>query len=342
MARKTISLALPGGGAHGAFGWGVLDALLADGRLDIRAISAASAGAMNAAALADGLLRDGADGARTRLAAYWTAIGEAGGAGSAVAQTLESLWDGLRFGWGPSSAMLTEAMARLVSPYDAGALSQNPLEDIVAREIDFEALRTRSKIKLFISATNVRTSALRVFEAHELTPEVLLASACLPAVFRAVEIDGEAYWDGGFLGNPALHPLLSPHLPRDVLIIHLTPLARPDLPMRADEIVDRMSEISFNASLLAELRALGAADQLRGPNVLARLFGGRAASLRLHEVSADDALGDVSARTKGRTEPRFLDALLERGRAAGQTWLASHFRDVGKRSSVDIKARYLP
>jgi NTE family protein len=335
--RTPVSLALQGGGALGAFTWGLLDRILEDGRLIPRAFTGASAGAMNAAVAADGLIAGGADGARARLQSFWHAVGAAGGGFAAAPAAWASFWRGL--GGVPAAGLAAfDAMLRAAQPFDRPPLSWRPLREIVESHVDFDRLRTARGPALFVGAADVRTGEPRVFARSELSPETLLASACLPALFPAVEIDGAAYWDGGYAANPPLLPLLARGLPRDVVIAPLNPMRREITPRTADEVAARVSEISFNAPLLAELRALGLAKRLARGGLPASGFRGRLRGLRLHLLASDGALNGLASHEKLQTETGFLERLRDLGRAAAEDWLAGSARDVGRRSGLDIEA----
>ena len=254
---KAINLALQGGGAHGAFTWGVLDQLLDDGRIEVEGISGASAGAVNAVMLADGLTRGGPDEARQRLADFWRAVSVDGHLPDLQRGVVERLFPFL-----PRDGLWLGAMARMLSPYDLNPLNINPLKDLIERFVDFEAIRHDRSLELFISATNVHTGELRVFTRAEITPEVVMASASLPLLFRAVEIDGVPYWDGGYSGNPAVIPFLRATATEDVLIVQINPRERRKVPTRTREIMSRVNEINFNASLLSELRGVAFVNRL--------------------------------------------------------------------------------
>ncbi len=332
--RRGVSLALQGGGAHGAFGWGVLDRLLEDGRFRIDAISGASAGAMNAAHVAWGLRCGGPDSARAALEKFWRSVARA----SAPFTQTRSAWNAVLSGLGveaskPRFAFL-EALARMTSPYDVNPLNYHPLRDILQDGIDFEQLRKGGDIKLFIAATNVRSGQLRVFRENEISVDVLLASACLPSMFQAVEIGGDHYWDGGYTANPPLFPLVRYGAARDIVIVHLNPVVRAEAPTSADGILQRLNEITFNAPLLAELRALALYESERPkPGLLARIFTKHATPHRLHSISADAALIDLPAHSKLDTDWRFLTDLRDRGRAAAEHWISEDAGHVGSRSS---------
>ena len=259
--RKRIDLALQGGGSHGALTWGVLDRLLEENRLEIDGISGTSAGAMNAVVLADGLHKGGRDGARAALHAFWKAVSDA----ARFSPIQRSPWDRLMgndsLDHSPSY-LLFESLTQLIAPAKLNPLAINPLRDLVIRLVDFERVNACRKVKLFVTATNVRTGKVKVFSNDEISIDAVMASACLPFLFQAVEIDGEAYWDGGYMGNPAIFPLIYSCDTPDVLVVHINPLERTELPRTAAEILNRINEISFNSSLLREMRAIAFVTQL--------------------------------------------------------------------------------
>jgi NTE family protein len=322
-AVKPIHLALQGGGAHGALTWGVLDRLLEDARLEVRAISGTSAGAMNAVVLADGLVSGGREGARAALRSFWTGVGEAG----CLSLMRRGLWDRLlgRYSLdGSFGYLFLESLSRLVSPYELNPLGFDPLREILARHVDFDRVKTGG-IGLHVAATNVRTGLPRIFSGDEVSADTVLASACLPQLYRAVEIDGEAYWDGGFTANPALFPLVEDPASRDIVIVQLNPAERQKMSHGARSIVDRTNEISFNAPLVKELRAIAWIQR-----------NGGAGDLRLHRIDATAGMSDLTASSKLDAEWAYLSMLFERGRATADRWLRAHFRHLGKASSLDL------
>jgi NTE family protein len=341
MSERRLNLALQGGGAHGAFTWGVLDALLADERVELDGISGASAGAMNAAVLAYGYLRGGREGAREALHGFWHAVSSQGwlagqwrGPLSLVPPAAEAFSQALGFA-------AYENVARIVSPYLVNPLNLNPLRPILERTVDFEALRRASPLRLFVAATNVRSGQLRVFHTRELSVEAVLASACLPTVFQAVEIAGEHYWDGGYLGNPPLFPLCYHTDTPDILVVHVNPIRRDALPVTGSAIASRVNEIAFNASLLREFRSMAFVARLIDEGWLADEHRGRLRRMYLHAVRADEALADGGAASKFNLAWPFLTALRDRGRAAGAAWLDRHAGSLGRRSTVDLQAEFL-
>jgi len=325
-----MDLALQGGGSHGAFTWGALDRLLEEPWLRIEAISGTSAGAMNAAVLADGWLKGGAEGAREALAGFWSRVSKA----AAFSPFQRTFLDRMMGRWSLDHSpgyVAIDLMTRLVSPYDLNPSGFNPLKPILEEVIDFEAL-TRSPIKLFITATNVRTGRGRIFRNTEITADVLLASACLPTMFQAVEIDGEAYWDGGYAGNPTITPLVRESDATDTLLIQINPRERTEVPRTAAEILNRINEISFNSPLMKEIRMIALMRQVADPGTGE---GARWASMRTHRIQTE-MLAELGASSKLNAEWEFLTMLRDEGRKAADDFIARHGADVGHRSTSDI------
>jgi len=325
-----IDLALQGGGSHGAFTWGVLDRLLEEPWLRIEAISGTSAGAMNAAVLADGWMQGGAAGARAALEAYWDRVARA-----AIFSPLQrSPIDRLLGRWTLDHSPVFigfELMARLFSPYDLNPRGHNPLESILDESIDFARL-CDSPIKLFITATNVRTGRGRIFRNGEITPDVLLASGCLPTLFQAIEIDGEAYWDGGYAGNPTITPLVRESDSCDTILVQINPRERPGTPRSASEILNRLNEVSFNAPLMKELRMIALLRQVADPG---SGEGARWATMRTHRIMTD-MMTELGYSSKLNAERAFLQMLRDEGRRAAGAFLDAHADDLGRRSTADI------
>jgi len=339
--RKPVNLALQGGGAHGAFAWGVLDRLLEDDRLACDAISATSAGAMNAVAMAIGVSRGGRDGGREKLEEFWREISRAGRIYSPVRPMPWERWVAVnhwRNEFSPSFHAF-QAVTHLFSPYELNPFDFNPLRDVLTKVVDFERLNVcRIATRLFISATNVRTGKIKVFENAQLTPDVVLASACLPYLFKAVEIDGEAYWDGGFMGNPAIYPLIYRGASDDVVVIHINPLVRKKVPQTAPEIFERINEISFNSSLMREMRAIAFVSRLVDDDAV---DDKRYRKMHVHAIRADEEMEHHGVATKFSPDWGFLTHLRDAGRAAATQWLDEHFDDVGRRTTIDLAGTYL-
>jgi len=336
--RKPINIALQGGGSHGAFTWGVLDRLLEDGRLAIDAISGTSAGAMNAVALVDGWQRGGVEGARAKLHDFWRAVARHG----RFSPIQRTPWDMLLGNWSVENSpgyYWYDVMTRAFSPYVANPLDINPLRKVVAAEIDFDQVRACHAMKLFISATNVETGQIRVFQPDEISLDAVMASACLPQIFRAVEIDGTPYWDGGYGGNPAIFPFFYANATEDVLLVQINPVIREGTPRSANEIQNRIDEITFNAGLLREFRAIAFVKELIAAG---RLPKGEYRDIRLHRIDADEAFKELSASSKVSAEWAFLEYLRDLGRNAASDWLDEHFDAVGERPTVDLTAYLVP
>jgi NTE family protein len=330
---KRINLALQGGGAHGAFTWGVLDALLSDGRLTIDGISGASAGAVNAVVLADGLERGGAEIAKARLEEFWRAASFDGNLPPLQRNVAERLF---AFVPRPGSSWLG-ALSQMWSPYDLNPLNINPLKDLIERFVDFDLIR-HGEHELFIAATAVRTGKLRVFTRKTISAAAVTASACLPLLFRAVEIGSEPYWDGGYSGNPPLVPFLRATATEDVLIVQINPIAQRKTPLSAPDIRNRLHEINFNASLLAELRALRLAQRLIEEGQLPRGAGpGEYRRLRLHRIALEEPDASFGAGSKLNTNFDYLERLRALGERAGRRFLDDHFDDIGRVSTIDAK-----
>jgi NTE family protein len=325
-----IDLALQGGGSHGAFTWGVLDRLLEEPWLRIAAISGTSAGAMNAAILADGWTEGGARGARDALKNYWERVSAA----AAFSPLQRSPLDRMMGRWSLDTSpayIVMDLMTRLLSPYDVNPLGFNPLRSVLIESIDFERL-ARSPIKLFITATNVRTGRGRIFRNGEITADVLLASACLPTMFRAIEIDGDAYWDGGFAGNPTITPLIRESDAHDTILVQINPRERPETPRTANDILNRLNEISFNSPLMKELRMIAL---LRSVADAGNGEGARWAQMRTHRVMTD-MLAQFGASSKLNAEWGFIGKLYAEGRRAAGAFIDEHGDDIGQRSTTDL------
>jgi NTE family protein len=333
---KVINLALQGGGSHGAFTWGVLDYLLESSSIDIEAISGTSAGAMNAVVMADGLMRDGKVGARRALHDFWQAVSRAAML-SPIRRTPLDIWMG---NWSLDHSpgyLAFDLLSRVVSPYQYNPLDINPLRDILDAQIDFHRVHGCQQLRLFICATNVRSGKQRVFRNEEVTRDALLASACLPLIYQTVEIGGEAYWDGGYMGNPTLFPLMEECQARDIVIVQINPICRQQIPNTAAEILNRLNEITFNASLIKEIRTVAMLKRLIKDNALD--IGCYRDSL-FHRID-EGAFEHLSASSKFNGEWSFLCTLRDRGRQAAKSWLAENHGALGERSTLDIDEVYM-
>ena len=337
QSPKAINLALQGGGAHGAFTWGVLDRLLEEPRIRIEAISGTSAGAMNAVVLADGLMRGGAEGARRRLRLFWDEVGKA----AMLSPVQRGPFNILAGDWCLDTSLgyfFFDAFTRTLSPYDFNPLNINPLKDILERTVDFKSVRACDQVRLFISATNVETGRVRVFDGQTLTADMVMASACLPTLFQAVEIEGQHYWDGGYMGNPVLFPFFYASRSSDILIVQINPITRQGVPRSAHEIMNRANEISFNASLLSELRSV---DFVRRMLAEGRLDAKRYRALNIHIIGLGQGSDCGDASSKFNVEQSFLERLFGEGRRAAGDWLEANYEAIGYRSTVDIRKMFL-
>ncbi len=334
---KRIDIALQGGGAHGAFTWGVLDRILDEERLEIDGISGTSAGAMNAVVLADGYSHGGGrTGAKQALHAFWRAVSNA----ARYSMLQRTFLDRLLGRWtldGSPGYRMFEMAANLVSPYDFNPLDINPLRDLLQRTVNFERVRECASLRVFVSATNVRTGKARIFRRHELTVDSVMASACLPQLFRAVEIDGEAYWDGGYMGNPALFPLVDETDANDLIIIQINPVVRSKLPRTAGEIMNRLNEITFNASLIKEIGSIMLLKQLIDEERVDRV---RYTDMRLHHISAGDELMEMGVSSKFNAEWEFLQHLHQIGYRTADRWLTENFERIGHESTLDTSEMF--
>jgi NTE family protein len=334
--QKQISLALQGGGSHGAFTWGVLDAILEDKRLDIEAITGTSAGAMNAVVLAEGYLEGGREGARKSLAKFWRSISDEGAFTPAQQKFVHLFFQdwplqaNLAYWW-------TDFLTHYSSPYDFNPLNINPLRDHLVKAIDFEKVRALTELKLFVSATNVHNGQIAVFEGPELTADHVMASACLPYLFQAVEIAGVPYWDGGYMGNPALFPLFYKTGCADILIVQINPIERNELPKTARDIQDRLNEITFNGALMGEFRAMDFVNRLIDDGTLA---GDGYMRTRVHRIEGGKLLAPFAASTKARASWSMIQELHGYGRAAAQEWLAANYDKIGVESTLDLRMAY--
>jgi len=333
---RRVNLALQGGGAHGAFTWGVLDALLEDGRVEIAAISGTSAGAMNAVALADGFTEGGPERARETLRNLWHSVADAARLSPIRRTALDmamGTWS-LERSWGYHA---TDMMTRLFSPYQFNPTDMNPLRDIVECCIDFDRVRHCDSIRLFISATNVETGRVRVFDSRSLTVDMVMASACLPHLFHAVMIEGVPYWDGGYMGNPVLFPFHTHSDTADTIVVQINPVESKGIPRTAHDIQNRLNEISFNSSLLQELRAIDFVARLLDEGTL---DADRYRRARIHIIENENALSPLGASSKMNAEWAFLTHLHDLGRDTARAWLDRHHADIGERGTVDLRAMF--
>ena len=334
--RRKVALALQGGGSHGALTWGVLDRLLEERSIDIIGVTGTSAGAMNAVALADGLVRGGPEEARRRLRSFWTAVGNMPGfghflwpmSGEEAAMTRLEL---------TPAYLAWDVLSRNLSPYHLNPTGFNPLRAPLAELIDFDRLRAQDDIKVMVCATNVRTSTRRVFDNEDISVDAVLASACLPQVFPAVEIDGEPYWDGGYTGNPAFAPLLRsiPKSKFDAIFVRVDPVSRAGTPRTPGEIQDRVKEIGFNSTLMLEIGMIAVILKFVEEGLLDRERFGRAL---FHSISACDIMETLAASSKLNNVPALLEHLFDLGRQTAETWWAKNGGAIGQRSTIDFSS----
>lgn len=331
---SRLNLALQGGGAHGAFTWGVLDALLADQRIRFEGLSGSSAGAMNAVVFADGWMKGGRDGARQGLSDFWTAVGKQ----MPLGMVMHGMGDAISLS--PASKLLAN-WAGYFSPSQLNPFALNPLRDLLNRQVDFEQLRSNSPCKLFVGTTQANSGKLRVFRESELNVEVLLASACLPTIHHAVEIEGEPYWDGGYSANPAVFPLFYDCDSRDVLLVLLSPLQREGTPRTVQEIEARIIELAFSANFMREMRMFAQAIDFSSPTFLT--FGRlerRLQQMRFHMIDTSNVVNLQRSETKLLAHGPFLEQLRGQGRECGNAWLADHAQGIGRQSTVDMKSLF--
>jgi NTE family protein len=350
-----VNLALQGGGSHGAFTWGVLDALLEDGRVSFDGISGTSAGAMNAVTLAHGFAvsegkpkADAREAARESLAGFWNGIVNMGALGSSISQAQRAPFDILFGGLGglgadnSPSQLWTDAMtsfwARSVSPYQSNPLDINPLKDFLDKQVDFARLKSLKTIKVFVVATRVTTGKAEIFSGRRLDARAVMASACLPTVFRAVEIEGEHYWDGGYSGNPAIHPLIYQCDSRDIVLVQINPIKRDKLPTTAADIMDRLNEITFNSALIAEMRAIDFVKRLLAEG---KLDPARYKDVLMHRIDGGEVLEAFHASTKSATDAKLIHGLRDLGVTCAKRWLAKEAKQLGVASSLNIARDYL-
>jgi len=337
---KTVNLALQGGGSHGAFTWGVLDRLLDEERLDIEGISGTSAGAMNAAVFAQGFAKAGRAGAKAELDRFWGKVSEL----ARFSPVHRSAFDHVLGNWnidGSPGSLWLDLLERVFSPYQLNPMNLNPLRDLLADHLDVAAIQACDPLKIFVCATNVETGHARVFMRHDVTIDALLASACLPFSFQAVEIDGVPYWDGGYMGNPVIYPLIYYCDSRDVAVVQINPLVRKGTPRSGTEIVNRVSEISFNSSLIAEMRAIAFVQRLIEGDHLKGKSVARLKRIHIHMIGNEEKMRALGVASKMNADIDFLLYLKGLGRATAEDWLTANWPHIGNRSSVDIRATFL-
>lgn len=334
---KTINLALQGGGAHGAFAWGVLDRLLEDERIAFEGLSATSAGAMNAVVMAYGMTQGGREGAKKALMGFWRRVAHAGMISPLQPTWFERAQHNHSLENSPAFVMF-DLVTRLYSPYQFNPLNYNPLRKVLEESVDFDMLREKSALKLFLSATNVRTGKVKIFSNDELSADAVLASACLPFMFQAVTINGEAYWDGGYMGNPAIFPLIYKCDSRDIVVVHINPIERMETPTTARDIMNRINEISFNSSLMREMRAIAFVTKMIDDGTI---DDGKMKRMLIHAIEGQDFMRDLGVSSKMNADWEFLTHLRDVGRERAEHWLDDNFNALNKSTSVDLGAMYL-
>lgn len=337
---KRINLALQGGGSHGAFTWGVLDALIEDGRLEFEAVSGTSAGAMNTAIMLQGWAKGGPEGARKELAAFWNELG----AMAVMSPIRRTIFDHMRGNWNlddSPAALWADLVQRTLAPWMRNPFHYDPLRDLLRKHFDQDAVRACDSIKAFIAATNVQTAKVRIFERNEFSIDVLLASTCLPNIHDAVVLDGVPYWDGGFRGNPPIWPFIYASQSNDVVLVELNPSVRLDVPRSNAEVANRLNEITFEGALQSEMRAIAFVQDLVEKGTITGEFGARLKVILIHSINDEPTLAPLGAVSKFNIEPEFLRYLFKAGRAAAAKWLDSTFDKIGVESTVDIRARFL-
>ncbi|MGF1476172.1 MAG: patatin-like phospholipase family protein [Geminicoccaceae bacterium] len=337
MNKKRLNLALQGGGAHGAFTWGVLDRLLEMDEVEIAGLVGTSAGAMNAAVTAYGLSKDGHDGARQALTDFWKKISDAAKLSPLQPTPFDKLLSPGNMDLSPSWIVF-DNLSRVFSPYQLNPLNINPLREVLEQVVDFDFLQHHCAVSLQLCATNVLTGKIRVFQPEEITPDCVLASGCLPFLYQAVEIDGEYFWDGGYMGNPPIYPLIYHTNCQDVLIVQINPINIPEVPKSAQGIYDRVNTLSFNSSLMREMRAIEFVTRLIDDG---HLNGESYKRMNIHAIEAEDEMARLSVSSKLNADWDFLQYLFKLGRQRCETWLDDHGEKIGVESSIDLREVFL-
>lgn len=334
-SKKLINLALQGGGAHGALSWGVLDRLLEDNRLNFDCVSATSAGSMNAIILLSGLLEGGPQKARDMLKEFWLKISEMGELYNPIKPNFMEEMMGVPID-GSMSFRFFDMVTRMLSPYEFNPMNFNPLRDLLSSMVDFEKIRASQSTRLFIAATNVKTGKIRIFTENEMTLEAIMASACLPFLFQAVKVGEDYYWDGGYMGNPALYPIIYNAKSQDIVVVHINPIVRQDVPKTAAEINSRVNEVSFNSSLMREMRAVAFVTKMLDEGWVKASHAKKMKRIHMHSIAADELMQTLSCATKLNPDWTFISYLFEQGRALAESWLKDNYKHLGKRSSIDL------
>jgi len=332
--EKILNLALQGGGSHGAFTWGAIDRLLDDERIGFDGVTATSAGGVNAVLLADGLARGGRAGAKELMHTFWKKMSDTTSTSIIAPSFLDKMNPNFGLEHSPGYVMV-DMISRFMSPYQLNPFDMNPMRDLLNEVVDFERVRTQQVIKVFLCATNVRTGKVKIFKTEELGPNHVLASTCLPLLMHTVDIDGEAYWDGGFSGNPAIFPLVYECNSRDVVMVHLTPAERPEVPFTSHDIMNRMQEIGFNAALIREMRAVAFINKRLGEGKMAE-----GKEMLIHVIEAEDVIREFPGSSRLNNSWDFLSHLHEVGRKRADTWLTDNFARLGEASTVDLEEKY--
>ena len=333
---RMVSLALQGGGSHGAYTWGVLDRLLDEDSIEIEAISGTSAGGMNAAVMIDGYIKNGKDGAKKALKDFWTAISELGKYSPVNNPPLQNITRDWNLDSNPTFIML-DIFTRLFSPYQSNPMNINPLRDLIEEMIDFNALQNSNLIDLFVTATSVTTGQPHVFHHKEITSETLMASACLPSMFQAVKVKDDYYWDGGYAGNPSIWPLTYKSKTSDIIVVVINPVLRKAIPKNGNEVINRLNEIAFNASLIAEIRSIHLINKLIDKKYITT---DKYRTLHMHLLEAAQEMLELNASSKLNTSWDFFVYLHNLGRKSADTWLKKHFTSLGVKSSADVHHAY--
>lgn len=335
--RPQINLGLQGGGSHGAFTWGVLDRILEADLFDIEGIVGTSAGAMNAAVVACGLAEGGVQGGRDRLRSFWTQISKAASQSPLQPSPIDKMISRGNMDYSPLWQFY-DAISRSASPYQLNPFNLNPLREVVTASVDFDTVCHTDRVKLFLCATDVMNGRIKVFKGAEISVDAVLASACLPFAYQAVEIDGHHYWDGGYMGNPPLYPLIYNTQSSDILIVQINPIVITELPTTAQAILDRINTLSFNSSLMREMRIIEfVTRQIDEGHIDAKRYK----KLKLHAIDAEVEMRELGVSSKMNADWDFLTYLFELGRTQADTWLEEHADKVGVESSVDIAERFL-
>ncbi len=332
---KLVNLALQGVGSHGAFTWGVLDRLLEEERLALDGISATSAGAVNAVLLAYGLAVGGREGAKKALDRYWRRLSEVATASIFQPSFLDKIYGNFGLDHSPGY-LFTDTLSKVFSPYQLNPLNYNPFKELLEEVIDFEVLRRQRAVKVFLCATNVRSGKVSIFPSEQLRSEHVVASSCQPLMMQAVEIDGEHYWDGGFMGNPALFPIIYACAARDIILVHLTPTERPENPTSSPDILSRMQEVTFNSSVMREMRVVAFVSDLIDDG---KIVDGK--RMLLHAINGEDVIGALSNSSKLNGDWDFLQHLYKTGRERAEEWLKSNFDRLGVETTIDLQSKYL-